>query len=160
MNRKFGRLVDGQIEYAPKTLDEADGVKKMNPSDESYLALGWKHVVDVKPPTEANRYPAFSSWNEDGETITAVYKMIEGRDPALGVRVFSKLKIVMALKKADLWILTRTWIEENGLYDLYLAAQDFREDNEFFIQGKSELQRLTGKSAEEIEAILAMCIAD
>jgi hypothetical protein len=74
--------------------------------------------------------------------------------------VFSKLKIVMALKKADLWILTRTWIEENGLYDLYLAAQDFREDNEFFIQGKSELQRLTGKSAEEIEAILAMCIAD
>ena len=160
MNRKFGRLVDGQIEYAPKTLDEADGVKKMNPSDESYLALGWKHVVDVKPPTEANRYPAFSSWNEDGETITAVYKMIEGRDPALGVRVFSKLKIVMALKKADLWIFTRTWIEENGLYDLYLAAQDFREDNEFFIQGKSELQRLTGKSAEEIEAILAMCIAD
>ena len=160
MNRKFGRLVDGQIEYAPKTLDEADGVKKMNPSDESYLALGWKHVVDVKPPTEANRYPAFSSWNEDGETITAVYKMIEGRDPALGVRVFSKLKMVMALKKADLWIFTRTWIEENGLYDLYLAAQDFREDNEFFIQGKSELQRLTGKSAEEIEAILAMCIAD
>ena len=42
MNRKFGRLVDGQIEYAPKTLDEADGVKKMNPSDESYLALGWR----------------------------------------------------------------------------------------------------------------------
>ena len=160
MNRKFGRLVDGQIEYAPKTLDEADGVKKMNPSDESYLASGWKHVVDVKPPAEVNRYPAFSSWNEDDETITAVYKMIEGRDPALGVRVFSKLKIVMALKKADLWILTRTWIEENGLYDLYLAAQDFREDNEFFIQGKSELQRLTGKSAEEIEAILAMCIAD
>ena len=160
MNRKFGRLVDGQIEYAPNTLDGAVGVKKMNPSDESYLASGWKRVVDVKPPTEANRYPAFSSWNEDDETITAVYKMIEGRDPALGVRVFSKLKIVMALKKADLWILTRTWIEENGLYDLYLAAQDFREDNEFFIQGKSELQRLTGKSAEEIEAILAMCIAD
>ena len=160
MNRKFGRLVDGQIEYAPKTLDEADGVKKMNPSDESYLELGWKHVVDVKPPTEANRYPAFSSWNEDGETITAVYKMIEGRDPALGVRVFSKLKIVMALKKADLWILTRTWIEENGLYDLYLAAQDFREDNEFFIQGKSELQRLSGRSAEEIEAILSQCVAE
>ena len=160
MNRKFARLVDGQIEYAPKTLDGADGVKKMNPSDESYLSLGWKHVVDVKPPTEVNRYPAFSSWQEDDETLTAVYKMIEGRDPALGVRIFSKLKMVMALKKADLWILTRTWIEENGLYDLYLAAQDFREDNEFFIQGKSELQRLTGKSAEEIEAILAMCIAD
>ena len=160
MNRKFGRLVDGQIEYAPKTLDEADGVKKMNPSDESYLALGWKRVVDVKPPAESSRYPAFSSWREDDETLTAVYKMIEGRDPALGVRVFSKLKMVMALKKADLWILTRTWIEENGLYDLYLAAQDFREDNEFFIQGKSELQRLSGRSAEEIEAILSQCVAE
>jgi hypothetical protein len=86
--------------------------------------------------------------------------MIEGRDPALGVRIFSKLKMVMALKKADLWILTRTWIEENGLYDLYLAAQDFREDNEFFIQGKSELQRLSGRTAEEIEAILSQCVAD
>ena len=116
------------------------------------LTQGFFHI-QVSPT-------AFSSWQEDDETLTAVYKMIEGRDPALGVRVFSKLKIVMALKKADLWILTRTWIEENGLYDLYLAAQDFREDNEFFIQGKSELQRLTGKSAEEIEAILAMCIAD
>jgi hypothetical protein len=132
----------------------------MNPTEASYLAEGWKRVVDVKPPTEVNRYPAFSSWNEDDETITAVYKMIEGRDPALGVRVFSKLKIVMALKKADLWILTRTWIEENGLYDLYLAAQDFREDNEFFIQGKSELQRLSGRTAEEIEAILSQCVAD
>ncbi len=160
MNRKFGRLVNGQIEYAPKTLDGVDGVKKMNPSEESYLAAGWKRVVDEKPPAEANRYPAFSSWQEDDETLTAVYKMIEGRDPALGVRVFSKLKMVMALKKADLWILTRTWIEENGLYDLYLAAQDFREDNEFFIQGKSELQRLSGRSAEEIEAILSQCVAD
>jgi hypothetical protein len=43
---------------------------------------------------------------------------------------------------------------------LYLAAQDFREDNEFFIQGKSELQRLSGRKAEEIESILSQCVAD
>ena len=77
MNRKFGRLVNGQIEYAPKTLDGADGVKKMNPTEASYLAEGWKRVVDVKPPTEVNRYPAFSSWNEDDEMlIFSAKKMI------------------------------------------------------------------------------------
>ena len=68
--------------------------------------------------------------------------------------------MVLALKKVDLWVLTRAWIEENGLYDYYLAAQNFSEDNEFFIEGKKELQRLSGRTEEEIEAILAECIAD
>ena len=81
MNRKFARLVDGQIEYAPKTLDGADGVKKMNPSDESYLASGWKRVVDVKPPAEASRYPAFSSWQED-VSLSDICSFCRPRRPA------------------------------------------------------------------------------
>ena len=66
----------------------------------------------------------------------------------------------MALKKAGLWVLTKTWIEENGLYDLYLAAQDFSEDNEFFQRGLAEIKALARKSDAEVEAILAACVAD
>ena len=77
-----------------------------------------------------------------------------------GVRVFSKLKLVIALKKANLWILTKTWIEENGLYDLYLAAQDVREDNEWFVRGVSELKTLAKKTDAEVEEILAACVAE
>ena len=46
MNTKYGRLTNGRIEYAPISLDTGDGVK-MNPSEASYLAAGWKKVVDV-----------------------------------------------------------------------------------------------------------------
>ena len=48
MNTKYGKLVDGRLVYAPVSLDTGDGVK-MNPSEASYLAAGWKKVVDVKP---------------------------------------------------------------------------------------------------------------
>ena len=51
MNTKYGRLTNGRIEYAPSSLDTEDGVK-MNPSEASYLAAGWKKVVDVKPTAE------------------------------------------------------------------------------------------------------------
>ena len=41
MNTKYGRLSNGRIEYAPSSLETEDGVK-MNPSEASYLAAGWK----------------------------------------------------------------------------------------------------------------------
>ena len=159
MNRKYGKLVDGRIKYAPKILDTPDGIK-MNPSEESYLKAGWKIVIDEKPQADASSYVAVSKWQEDETTLKCVYKTVQGKDPSIAPRIFSKLKMVLALKKVDLWVLTRAWIGENGLYDYYLAAQNFSEDHEFFIEGKKELQRLSGRTEEEIEAILAECIAD
>ena len=47
MNTKYGRLSNGRIEYAPSSLETEDGVK-MNPSEASYLAAGWKKVVDMR----------------------------------------------------------------------------------------------------------------
>ena len=159
MNTKYGKLVDGRIVYAPNAL-ETDGGIKVNPSKASYLAAGWKKVVDVRPEVAEGARLEISSWREDAETLTCVYKAVAVAAPAAGPRVFSKLKAVMALKEAGLWVLTKTWIEENGLYDLYLAAQDFSEDNEFFRRGRTELQRLARKTDEEIEAILAKCVAE
>ena len=76
MNTKYGKLVDGQIVYAPNTLDTEDG-KKMNPSEASYL-----------------------------------------------------------------------------------AAQDFAEDNDLFIEGRKAIQGYLGVSDEFIESILTKCVAD
>ena len=45
-----------------------------------------------------------------------------------------------------------------GLYDLYLAAQDFREDNEYFVRGKTALIEALSLTEEQVEAILQKCV--
>ena len=183
MNTNYGKLVDGEIVYAPPTLDTEDG-KKMNPSEASYLAAGWKKVVEEPPAPENGCTVEPTAWTETDTTLTRVYKQIPmaaapgaegggqggtggGRDgdmtsaPApVGKRVFSKLKLVTALKAAGLWVLTKTWIEENGLYDHYLAAQDLAEDNEMFIRGRDEISLLSHKTGAEVEEILAASVID
>ena len=59
-----------------------------------------------------------------------------------------------ALENLGLWDDAKAWIIENGLYDKYLAAQDFSSDNEYFVAGKAALQQALGLSDEEIAAIL------
>ena len=78
----------------------------------------------------------------------------------VGKRIFSKLKLVAALKAADKWVLVKTWLEEKAYYDYYLAAQDFAEDNDLFIEGRNAIQGYLGVSDEYIESILSKCVAD
>ena len=68
MNTKYGKLVDGQVVYAPNTLDTEDG-KKMNPSEASYLAAGWKKVVDEPPAPEDGCTVEVSGWTEGEDTL-------------------------------------------------------------------------------------------
>ena len=179
MNTKYGRLKNGQIEYAPVSLDTGDGVK-MNPSEASYLAAGWKKVVDVMPTVEAGHRAVVSGWREDADTLTCVYKVVAGETPVASARVFSKLKLVAALKEADKWVLVKTWIEERGYYDYYkeadkwvlvktwieergyydyyVAAQNFREDNPLFTEALAAIKGYARMTDEQAEAILSKCI--
>jgi hypothetical protein len=56
--------------------------------------------------------------------------------------------------KLEKWIPVRDYLVQSGLYDLYLAAQDFKEDDEFFVKGLAELKAQFNMSDEEVEAIL------
>ena len=183
MNTKYGKLTDGQIAYAPNSLD-TDAGKLMNPTETSYLAAGWKKVVDDPPAPNEGCTVEPSGWTEADTTLTRVYKQIAmpapapesedgdggtggGRDsdmpptpPPVGKRIFSKLKLVAALKAADKWVLVKTWLEEKAYYDYYLAAQNFAEDNALFVEGRDAIKRYLGMTDEQIEAILSQCIAD
>ena len=44
--------------------------------------------------------------------------------------------------------------------DYYLAAQDFAEDNDLFIEGRNAIQGYLGVSDEYVESILSKCVAD
>ena len=74
-------------------------------------------------------------------------------------RTFSKLKITAALMKMEKWLPVRDYLVQSGMYDLYLAAQDFKENDEFFVKGLTELKAKFGMSDEEVEAILKEGVA-
>ena len=169
METKYGKLVEGEIVYAPASLDTENG-KLMNPSAASYLAAGWKKVVEEPPAPEEGMTVEVSGWSETETALVRTYKQVamsvpQGGDtppaPApVGKRIFSKLKLVAALKAADKWVLVKTWLEEKAYYDYYLAAQNFAEDNALFLEGKAAIQRYLNMSDEDIEAILSQCVAD
>ena len=182
METKYGKLIGGEIEYAPASLDTENG-KLMNPAEASYLAAGWKTVVEEPPLSEEGMTVEVSGWTETETALVRTYKQVPrpaapdaeggqdgtggGRDsdmpsaPApVGKRIFSKLKLVAALKSADKWVLVKTWLEEKAYYDYYLAAQNFAEDNDLFVEGRDAIKRYLGMSDEQIEALLSQCVAD
>ena len=158
MNRNYGKLVGGEVEYAPAKITLDDGTVVSNPSAETYLAAGWKRIVDEPPKTEDGCTVEVSGWDETADSIVRVYKQVPSGTPEKKARVFSKLKLVAALKAADKWVLVKTWIEERGWWDYYLAAQNFREDNEMFGEAIAAVKRYAGMSDEDAEAILKNCI--
>ena len=158
MNRNYGKLVAGEVEYAPAKITKDDGTVVMSPTAETYLAAGWKRIVDEPPAAEPGHTVEVSGWEETADSIVRIYKQVPDEPQPTRARVFSKLKLVAALKAADKWVLVKTWIEERGLWDYYLAAQNFREDNEMFGEAIAAVKRYAGMSDEDAEAILKNCI--
>lgn len=78
----------------------------------------------------------------------------------LTVRTFSKRKAVVALKREGVWEQVKAWIIAADLYDVYLAAQDFREDDADFVAGKKAIKDQLGWTDEKVESILAECVLD
>ena len=112
--------------------------------------------VMPKPKPGAGKQLAFSYTVRDGVAYKEYFLWPDGQ--SLGPRVFSKLKVVAALMEAGVWAQVKAWIESNGLYDLYLAAQNFAEDNEYFAQGRTALQTALGWTDEQVEAVLAASV--
>ena len=160
LNKGFGKLVEnGAMEYAPKAV-KLGGYIQLHPTAEEYAVLGYLPVVDAPPsvpPQEGYHYEA-RGWEERDAAVRRVYA--EVADPPAPPRTFSKMKCVTALMEAELWGAVKSYIESMGLYDLYLAAQDFREDNEYFIRGKAALMEALSLTDEQVEAILAASVAE
>ena len=74
-------------------------------------------------------------------------------------RTFSKMKCVVALKAAGAWDQVKAWVIAANLYDEYLAAQDFKEDDPYFLQGKSAIQAQLGWTDAQVDELLAKCVA-
>ena len=165
-NENFGKLdLSGNIEYAPSAF-HYDGRDYLHPMMEDYINAGFLPVVDEYPEMPA---PEGFIWQRDGweivdETIKRRWKAVE--DPYVPApmppkpRQFSKLKIVAALKEVGEWEHVKEWINDNDMYDLYAAAQNFAEDNPYFSQALDDLKDLLGWNDQQVEAILQNCILE
>lgn len=148
----------GETEHKSRDYDTYE--TKMWPTAEDYAKMGWLRVVDKPPseePQEGFHWEAKGWVNLDG-AIRRVYEQVA--NPPAPPRVFSKMKCVAALMEAGVWHEVKNYIEGAGLYDLYLAAQDFREDNPYFVSGKAQLMASLGWTEEQAEAILSQCVIE
>ena len=134
-----------------------DGKQRLHPSPAQAAALGAYKRNDTYYPTEdppeGKMWQRSTGWTVRDGKWCADFEAVD--IPAPPPRTFSKLRIVAALIDAGVWAQAKELIEQAGLYDLFLAAQDFAEDNEFFEYGRSALQTELGMTDEQVDAILA-----
>ena len=158
MNPNYGKLVNGAIVYAPSSLDTPSGLI-MNPKRLSYLQAGWKFLdlqPPVDPPPEGREY-RITGYTETATDIQAVFKLVPVVSPP---RTFSKLRLINALMSRNLWPAVRDWLDATSYYDLFVAAQDFREDHPQFAAALTAARTRFSLSESEITAILSESAAD
>lgn len=140
----------------PRYIVTIDGTTIVNPTAEQYASLrnAYPKGADAPLPEPQEgkvvEYGGYalgedSKWHKQWVLVDA---------PPPPPRTFSKLRIVAALTNAGVWDAVKQLLSERGFYDLFLAAQDFREDNEYFTQGRTQLQTALKWTDEQVEAIL------
>ena len=142
----------------PNYIVLSDGATIANPSAEQNAALrdAYPKGEDAPMPTPPEGKVVEYGGYELGESDHLWHKqwvVVDALPPP--PRTFSKLRIVAALTQAGVWDAVKQLLIERGFYDLFLAAQDFREDNEYFEQGKDALQAALGWSDAQVEHVLA-----
>lgn len=151
---RYGTIENNVMKPAPRAIRIGDAMV-CNPTDAQYEQAGYLPVVDERPsqPAPNGYHYEAQGWTERGGVIQRVYAAIQ--DPPPPPRTFSKLRIVAALMEAKVWDTVKQYIIDHDLYDLYLAAQEFAEDNQYFTQGEAQLQSALGWTDEQVEAVLA-----
>jgi hypothetical protein len=164
---KYYTLENGNLKKVGSVIRTAKGYVT-NPTAEDYAAM-----VDANgkpnpafPRSEESFAPPTT--DEGCRAVPDGYELKDGKWvklwkveelPPPPPRVFSKFKVVRLLTEMGIWLKVRDYIVAKGLYDLFLAAQDFKEDDEFFVKGLTELKAKFGMSDEEVEAILKEGVA-
>ena len=141
----------------PNYIRTADGRTIVNPTAEQYATLrdAYPKGEDAPMPDPQDGKVVEYGGYALGESDHLWHKqwvLVDAPPPPL--RTFSKLRIVASLTTAGVWDAVKQLLIERGFYDLFLAAQDFRSDNEYFAQGKTALQSALGWTDEQVEDVL------
>ena len=142
----------------PHYIRTADGRTITNPTAEQYASLrdAYPKGDDAPmPEPQEGKIVVYNGYSlgESDHLWHKQWVLVDAPPPP--PRTFSKLRIVAALTTTGVWDSVKQLLIERSLYDLFLAAQDFAEDNEYFAQGRTALQMALGWTDEQVEAVLA-----
>lgn len=155
VNRNWVKTDGKHLEYAPTWLRTDAGIV-VNPTDEQYRAAGWLKNAQNAPETREGYVARVEGYEAREGRIYAVYAYDAVTPPP---RVFSKLQLVIALKKRDLWLRFLGILAEFDLEDEWNAAQDISDDFPGFAETLSRLGVALGLTDAEVEEILGEAVA-
>lgn len=157
MNRNFGKLTDGELTYAPKTLWDGDTCY-CNPTVEQYAAQGWLSVHAEKPTDKVGVYYIADGWEERDGAIYRKWREEPIVAPPPPVTRYSKLKLIVAAKAAGKWAAFKAFIAQAGYEDEWAACQFLSSDYAQFAAAKEAIIAAGIATAEEVDAILAASV--
>ena len=148
VNRNWVKTDGKRLEYAPTWLRTDAGIV-VNPTDVQYLADGWLKNASNAPETREGYIARIEGYEARDGMIYAVYAYDAVTPPP---RVFSKLYLILALKKRGLYEQFKSMLASAGFEDLWIAANELNDGYEgfdsFVAQAKTALD-LTDSQVEE-----------
>lgn len=147
---KFAKLDEQKnIVYAKIPVD-IDGVKHYAPSDETYLAAGFKPVIDERPYTSPTEYAVAVGWEEFENSISRIYE-IRPIEPQ--PRRWTPLTMKRGALKRGWWQAFKGALEAADMYDDFLMCQYIAENDAAYPAIYAAMCQLFGK--EEVDTYLA-----
>ena len=155
VNRNWVKTDGKHLEYAPTWLRTDAGIV-VNPTDEQYHAAGWLKNARNAPETREGYVARVEGYEARDGQIYAVYSYDVVTPPP---RVFSKLYLILALKKRGLYEQFKAMLASAGLEDLWIAANELNDGFEGFDSFVAKAKTALGLTDEAVEEILGEAVA-
>lgn len=164
INRKYGKVTDGAITYAPYTLTGEDGRVTISPTAEMYAAAGYLPVEDTPPSPPEGMTVSGRKWATDGVRCFEEYTYSPVVDEP-HVHRYSKLKLYAALSAAGLWdrltaYLDGVTVEGMNARVAFDLANELNDAHPMFASMLAQVQTALGVSDGQVAAILAEAEVD
>lgn len=155
VNRKWVKTDGTRLEYAPTWIKTDVGLV-INPTDEQYRAAGWMRNGVQPPAPPAGQMVAATRYVVLEDRVFAAYDYAAiPKAP----RVFSKLYLVIALKKRGLFEQFMVVVRAAALEAEWSAAQDIAEDFPGFADFTAQIGAALCLTDAQVEEILAEAVA-
>ena len=163
-NRKYGKVTDGEITYAPQQLRDEHGRIHHNPTAALYASDGYLPIEHAAPTPPDGMTVSGRKWATDGVRCFEEYTYSPvAEEPR--VHRYSRLKLYVALTSAGLWdrlmeFLDGVTVEGMNARVAFDLANELNDTHPMFASMLAQVQTALGVSDEQVAAILAEAEVD